>query len=165
MVSKVVPPDALAERTLAFARRIAALPTMTALMVKECVNQTVDTMGFTNSLQACFHLHQLNHAHWAEIHDDHYPRRAPRGLWPTGAALSADSARASRPCGSMYRSHIAWKWRISAPGVQPGLTRAVPTDQGVEAARISPMSDSAGGTPARRPSSGASVKSSSMPRR
>ena len=73
MVTKVVPFDELPDETLAFARRIAALPTMTALMVKESVNQTVDNMGFTNSLQACFNLHQLNHAHWAEIHDDHYP--------------------------------------------------------------------------------------------
>jgi enoyl-CoA hydratase len=83
MVSRVVPLDALAEETLAFARRIAALPTMTALMVKECVNQTVDNMGFTNSLQACFHLHQLNHAHWAEIHEDHYPAARPEDFGPT----------------------------------------------------------------------------------
>jgi enoyl-CoA hydratase len=27
-------------------------------------------MGFYNGLQACFTLHQLNHSHWAEIHDD-----------------------------------------------------------------------------------------------
>jgi enoyl-CoA hydratase len=28
-------------------------------------------MGFYNGLQACFTIHQLNHSHWAEIHDDH----------------------------------------------------------------------------------------------
>jgi enoyl-CoA hydratase len=39
-------------------------------MIKESVNQTVDNMGFFNGLQACFTLHQLNHSHWAEIHDD-----------------------------------------------------------------------------------------------
>ena len=50
---------------------------MTSLMVKESVNQTVDNMGFTNSLHACFNLHQVNHAHWAEIHDDHYPAAHP----------------------------------------------------------------------------------------
>jgi enoyl-CoA hydratase len=70
MVSKVFPEDELADRTLAFARRIAALPTMTALLIKESVNQSVDNMGFYNALQACFTLHQLNHSHWAEIHDD-----------------------------------------------------------------------------------------------
>ena len=73
MVSKVFPLDELPERTLEFARRIAALPTMTALLIKESVNQTVDNMGFQNALNACFTLHQLNHAHWAEVRDDHYP--------------------------------------------------------------------------------------------
>jgi enoyl-CoA hydratase len=37
-------------------------------MIKESVNQSVDNMGFYNALQACFTLHQLNHAHWAELH-------------------------------------------------------------------------------------------------
>jgi enoyl-CoA hydratase len=73
MVSKVFPRAELEERTLAFARRIAALPTMTALMIKESVNQTVDNQGFYTSLQACFTLHQLNHSHWAEVHDDGWP--------------------------------------------------------------------------------------------
>jgi enoyl-CoA hydratase len=70
MVSKVFPAGQLGERTLDFARRIAELPTMTSLLIKESVNQTVDNMGFANALQACFTLHQLNHSHWAEIHDD-----------------------------------------------------------------------------------------------
>ncbi|MCU1455139.1 MAG: Enoyl-CoA hydratase [Acidimicrobiales bacterium] len=73
MVSKVFPTDELAERTLEFAQRIAALPTMTALLIKESVNQTVDNMGFNNALSACFSLHQVNHAHWAEIHEDGMP--------------------------------------------------------------------------------------------
>jgi enoyl-CoA hydratase len=73
MVAKVFPTDELADRTVTFARRIAAVPTMTALLVKESVNQTVDNMGFQNALAACFSLHQINHAHWAELHEDHYP--------------------------------------------------------------------------------------------
>jgi len=73
MVSKVFPLEDLAEQTLAYARRIAELPTVTALLIKESVNQTVDNMGFYNSLQACFTLHQLNHSHWAEVHDSKYP--------------------------------------------------------------------------------------------
>src|SRR5207248_6781304 len=77
MVSKVFPLDDLADRTLAFARRIAELPTMTALLIKESVNQTVDNMGFYNALQSCFTLHQLNHAYWAEIHENHYPIALP----------------------------------------------------------------------------------------
>ncbi|HEV3281615.1 MAG TPA: enoyl-CoA hydratase [Acidimicrobiales bacterium] len=77
MVSKVFPADELGERTLEYARRIARVPTMTALMIKESVNQTVDNMGFYNSLQSCFTLHELNHAHWAGIHESKYPVAEP----------------------------------------------------------------------------------------
>lgn len=77
MVSKVFPRTDLETSTLDFARRIAKLPTMTALMIKESVNQTQDNQGFYNSLQACFTLHQLNHAHWAEVHDDGFPAARP----------------------------------------------------------------------------------------
>src|SRR3954462_1620968 len=69
MVSKVFPADDLAERTLEFARRIAQIPTMAALLIKESVNQTQDNQGFYNSLQACFTMHELNHAHWGIAHD------------------------------------------------------------------------------------------------
>ena len=67
MVAKVFPRDDLADRTLTYARRIASLPSMTSMMIKESVNQTVDNQGFYNALNACFNLHQLNHAHWAHI--------------------------------------------------------------------------------------------------
>jgi enoyl-CoA hydratase len=77
MVSKIFPEAELSERTLDFARRIAELPTMTALLIKESVNQTMDNMGFYTSLQACFTLHQLNHSHWAERHDDGFPAARP----------------------------------------------------------------------------------------
>ncbi len=73
MVSKVFPADDLAERTLEFARRIAKVPTMAALLIKESVNETQDNQGFYNSLNACFTLHQLNHSHWAVVHDDKMP--------------------------------------------------------------------------------------------
>jgi len=77
MVSKIFPPESLSEDTLALARRIAALPTVAALLVKEAVNQTVDNMGFTNSLNACFSLHQINHAHWSQINPDKRPVGTP----------------------------------------------------------------------------------------
>lgn len=73
MVSKVFPGAELAERTVEFARRIAAMPTMAALLIKEAVNQSQDNMGFYNALNACFTLHELNHSHWAQIHDNGYP--------------------------------------------------------------------------------------------
>ena len=67
MVSKVFPNDELSDKTLEFAQRIANMPTVAALLVKEAVNQTVDNMGFTNALNASFSLHELNHSHWASI--------------------------------------------------------------------------------------------------
>ncbi len=73
MVSKVFAADELEERTIELAQRIAQLPTMAALLIKEAVNQTVDNMGFYNALNACFTLHELNHAHWAWVNEDHYP--------------------------------------------------------------------------------------------
>lgn len=73
MVSKVFPRADLEQRTLDFARRIAAVPTMTALLVKESVNQTMDNMGFSNALAACFNLHQLQHAYWAQVSDNGWP--------------------------------------------------------------------------------------------
>jgi enoyl-CoA hydratase len=77
MVSKIFPTDQVEEQTLAFARRIAERPTVTALLIKESVNQSVDNMGFYNALQACFTLHQLNHSHWAEVHENKYPVAVP----------------------------------------------------------------------------------------
>jgi enoyl-CoA hydratase len=67
MVSKVFPAAELSEQTLEYARRIAKLPTVAALLIKESVNQTQDNQGFYNALQSCFTLHQLNHSHWAEV--------------------------------------------------------------------------------------------------
>jgi enoyl-CoA hydratase len=83
MVSKVFPRAELEDSTLEFARRIARLPTMTALMIKESVNETQDNQGFYNSLNACFTIHQLNHAHWAEVHDDGWPAAKPEDGIPS----------------------------------------------------------------------------------
>ncbi len=98
MVSKIFPADQLAELTEAFARRIGMLPTMAALLIKESVNQTVDNMGFHNALQACFTLHQLNHAHWAHLN--------PSG-WPVATEGSPDNRLPD------------WK---SSPPVKPALS-------------------------------------------
>ena len=78
MVSKVFPVDELADQTLSFARRIATTTTVAALLIKESVNQSVDNMGFYNALNACFTLHQVNHAHWAEVNENHYPVGTPQ---------------------------------------------------------------------------------------
>jgi enoyl-CoA hydratase len=103
MVSKIFPKNDLAARTLEFAERIAELPTMTALLIKESVNQTVDNMGFYNSLQACFTLHELNHAHWAGLHENKYPIGLPEdgvASWrdaPPVVGAVKDKVRAEAP--------------------------------------------------------------------
>jgi enoyl-CoA hydratase len=83
MVSKVFPRAELEEKTIAFARRIAQLPSMTSLMIKESVNQTQDAQGFYSALNSCFTLHELNHAHWAQIHDDGFPAAKPEDGIPS----------------------------------------------------------------------------------
>lgn len=64
MIGKVFPACELEERTLGYAARIAEVPSMAALLVKESVNQAQDCQGFYNALQSAFTLHELNHAHW-----------------------------------------------------------------------------------------------------
>jgi enoyl-CoA hydratase len=110
MVSKIFPLKELGDRTLDFARRIAELPTMTALLIKESVNQTVDNMGFYNGLQACFTLHQLNHSHWAELHENKravaYPK-TDRGL----ARRSPHRACHERSSSSACACQMSWAKR------------------------------------------------------
>ncbi|BBZ31228.1 putative enoyl-CoA hydratase EchA13 (plasmid) [Mycolicibacterium madagascariense] len=77
MVSQVYQSDQLAQRTEEYAVEIAKRPTMTALLIKESVNQTQDVQGFRNALQAAFSIHQVNHAHWAELHGDDVAHALP----------------------------------------------------------------------------------------
>jgi enoyl-CoA hydratase len=77
MVSKVFPRDELADKTVEFARRIAALPTMAALLVKDSVNAASDAMGFTEALKHAFHIHELGHAHWSAHNEDRSPVALP----------------------------------------------------------------------------------------
>jgi enoyl-CoA hydratase len=105
MISKIFPKEDLPERTNEFARRIAAVPTMAALLIKESVNQTQDNMGFYNGLHACFTLHQLNHSHWAEIHEDKRQVAQPSDgvpSWrdaPRVVRAERDTVRAASPGG------------------------------------------------------------------
>lgn len=97
MVSKIFKREELSDRTLEMARRIATVPTMAALLIKESVNQSVDNMGFYNALQSCFTLHQLNHSHWVGVRDD---KRATAGEEQGSAELanrSPDSLVGQRP--------------------------------------------------------------------
>ena len=96
MVSKVFTPERLEEETLNFARRIASLPTVTSLMIKESVNQTQDIQGFYNSLRACFSIHQANHSHWAEVTKGESARGTPEfGILPVREAPPLRAAEKS----------------------------------------------------------------------
>ncbi|WP_018640501.1 enoyl-CoA hydratase [Parafrankia elaeagni] len=99
MVSKIFPAEELHDSALAFARRIAFVPTMAALLIKESVNQSVDQMGFYNALNACFTLHELNHAHWAWVH---------QGGMPMGTAGDDGIAdwRTAPPIAPALRNHV-----------------------------------------------------------
>jgi enoyl-CoA hydratase len=77
MVSKIFPRTELEDSTLAFARRIAELPTIAALLVKDSVNAASDAMGFTEALRHGFHIHQLGHAHWSVHNENNYPVALP----------------------------------------------------------------------------------------
>jgi enoyl-CoA hydratase len=105
MVSKIFPEDELSQRTSELAERIAEVPTLAALLVKESVNQTVDHMGFHNALHSCFSLHQINHAHWSVIHEDKVAvATAADGIdWRTAPPVvpaEARSVRAADPRGA-----------------------------------------------------------------
>ena len=97
------PDDELSDRTLDFARRIAQIPTMAALLIKESVNQSVDNMGFYNALNACFTIHELNHAHWAVVHESRWPVAQPEdgiASWreaPPVLPAQKDTVEASAP--------------------------------------------------------------------
>lgn len=62
MVNRVVPVDELDQAARALAEEIAQKHLHALAMAKRAVNQTLDTMGQTAALQACFDIHQLGHA-------------------------------------------------------------------------------------------------------
>jgi enoyl-CoA hydratase len=97
MVSKIFPADEVSDRTVEFAQRIAATNTMAALLIKESVNQTMDNMGFTNALNACFSMHQVNHSHWAELTGGYPVGTAEFGVTPWNEAPPVRPAVVDRP--------------------------------------------------------------------
>ncbi|HEX3965638.1 MAG TPA: enoyl-CoA hydratase, partial [Trebonia sp.] len=62
MVNHVVPLGELRPFTMALAHRIGQGDPWALRMAKRAVNQTLDTMGFSASIAACFDMHHLGHA-------------------------------------------------------------------------------------------------------
>jgi enoyl-CoA hydratase len=67
MVNRVVPRADLDAVTSEIADRIAAMPPMALTLAKRAVNFAEDEMGLRASIDHSFGLHQLAHAHSAEI--------------------------------------------------------------------------------------------------
>jgi enoyl-CoA hydratase len=76
-VSKVFPTEQLSELTLEFAKRIARIPSVSLMLIKEACNETQDIQGYTNALKASFSLHHVMQQHWAELREDHRPTAPP----------------------------------------------------------------------------------------
>jgi enoyl-CoA hydratase len=70
MVNRVVPRESLEQETLALAHRIAEGPRFPLALVKQAVNRSQDAMGFREGIANAFALHQLAHAHSAEVSGD-----------------------------------------------------------------------------------------------
>lgn len=68
MVNHVVPPDQLADFTLALAERIALKPLFALKLAKEAVNAAQDAQGRLPAMQTAFALHQLAHSHNMLVH-------------------------------------------------------------------------------------------------
>jgi enoyl-CoA hydratase len=62
MVNEVVPLESLHERTMELAATVASMDPWAVRLAKRAVNNAVDTMGFSNSINANFDVHQLGHA-------------------------------------------------------------------------------------------------------
>jgi enoyl-CoA hydratase len=71
MVNRVVPRAELQDATLALGDRIAEMPRMGLALAKRAVNQAEDLMGLQAGIDSVFGLHQLAHAHNAEVGGDH----------------------------------------------------------------------------------------------
>jgi enoyl-CoA hydratase len=70
MVNRVVPAADLLAEVMATAERIASMPRMGLALAKRAVNQAEDAMGQRDGIDAAFGLHQLAHAHNAEVGAD-----------------------------------------------------------------------------------------------
>ena len=89
MVNRVVPRDGLESEVMAIAGRVAAMPALGLALAKKAVNQVEDLMGLQTGIDSAFGLHQLAHAHNAEVgadalagHDARSMRAAQRGGTP-----------------------------------------------------------------------------------
>jgi enoyl-CoA hydratase len=70
IVNQVVPRVELADWVTAMATKIAQMPRLGLALTKKAVNQAEDAMGLQVGMDSVFGLHQLAHAHNAEVGTD-----------------------------------------------------------------------------------------------
>jgi enoyl-CoA hydratase len=70
MVNRVVPRADLESEVAGIGERIAAMPALGLALTKKAVNQAEDLMGLQTGMDSAFGLHQLAHAHNAEVGTD-----------------------------------------------------------------------------------------------
>ncbi|MBS4210874.1 MULTISPECIES: enoyl-CoA hydratase [Neobacillus] len=62
MINQVVPREELDTAVYEMAKKVALMPPMAVSLVKESINNTLDNMGFTNSMKMHFASHLLSHS-------------------------------------------------------------------------------------------------------
>lgn len=80
MVNRVVPRAQLMDESLALAERIAARPRLGLALAKQAVNQCDDLMGYRSGTDLAFGLHQLAHAHNAEVGESPNGKGSPQAV-------------------------------------------------------------------------------------
>jgi enoyl-CoA hydratase len=70
MVNRVVARAELEHETLDIGERIAKMPALGLALTKKAINQAEDLMGLRAGIDSVFGLHQLAHAHNAEVGSD-----------------------------------------------------------------------------------------------
>jgi enoyl-CoA hydratase len=80
MINEVVPREALEERVLAMAGRIADKPRFGLALAKKAVNLAEDRMGLQQAIDATYGYHHLAHAHMAATSDDHIGGQDARSM-------------------------------------------------------------------------------------
>ena len=80
MVNRVVPAADVMPTALDIADRVARMPRLGLALTKRAVNQAEDMMGLRDGIDAAFGLHQLGHAHNAEIGADSLAGHDARSL-------------------------------------------------------------------------------------
>jgi len=84
MINRVVPRAELEREVMGMAARIAAMPAFGLALAKKAVNQVEDVMGLQTGIDSVFGLHQLAHAHNAEVGVDSLAGQDARSMRDAG---------------------------------------------------------------------------------